>query len=76
MLFQCKIPVYDKQLDDLGIEVTKWVDFAVHSCFIVAVRDMPENDSDEGVVIYLASGDSFITDKTYDEVLRLMKNNS
>lgn len=73
-LFKCKISCYDTVLTELGLpENIIWLDFAIKPEHIIGVKEMPDGEEGEKSVIYVSSGDSFVTDVEYEEIVKIME---
>lgn len=66
-IFECKIEVYDRQLDELG--VTPQEEFWVKACFkkdeICSIREI--YDEPNKCTVYLRSYESFVVNMPYNE---------
>ena len=73
MIIETTIEVYNKELDDMGIDLPMSVKFSVDSNEICAVREHIEKGETEPssnkCVIYLKSGESFVISVSYEYVL-------
>jgi hypothetical protein len=77
MIIQTTIEVYNRELDDMGIELPMEVKFSVDSNEICSVREHIEQGetkpSSNKCVIYLKSGESFVVSVNYVYVLYELK---
>ena len=67
---KCKVEIYNKELSDLGIDSDEsiWADAIIFKSEISAMR---ESLSEPGkCIVYIKSGDSFVLNDSYQNILR------
>ena len=73
MIIETTIEVYNKELDDMGIDLPMEVRLSIDSDEVCAVREHIEKGQTEPssnkCVIYLKSGESFVISVSYEYVL-------
>ena len=77
MIIQTTIEVYNRELDDMGIDLPMPVRLSIDSNEVCAVREHIEKGQTEPnpnkCVIYLKSGESFVALISYDFVSNQLK---
>ena len=73
MIIETTIEVYNRELDDMGIDLPMPVRLSIDSDEVCAVREHIEKGETEPssnkCVIYLKSGESFVISVSYEYVL-------
>ena len=73
MIIETTIEVYNRELDDMGIDLPMPVRLSIDSDEVCAVREHIEKGQTEPnpkkCVIYLKSGESFVISVSYEYVL-------
>ena len=70
MIIDCRLLCYNSELDDLGISMEKWLRFSIDSKETMGVKETDDDSCDS--VIFMKSGDSFVINKAYDYINKIL----